>query len=366
MKKSIINKGLIGIMALLFSANYSYSQQGIGTNKPNKASVLDLKASSKGLLFPRVALLNTTNFQPLTGIPASELHTANSMIVYNTATSGSGVNAVTPGFYYWDKPSAASNGQWKRLTNETDIATRVLQGDVIGTLSTTKVEKIQNVPVSSVLPTNGQVLQYNGSQWSATALPSQTVTTSANGLSLNGTTVELGGNLSKNTIVNQNGKSLTLQTGGNTLSVSGLNKSTVQNNTDYLVTVGNDNVIKAVKATLPKFFYMPSMMLPLASDQIVPSMHTTFSGGVFTVDLHKVYAEQFGGTNSTNSTSNPSKTTSLPVLPNTELDYYITFYDPTVYTSVSVDNLGVLSYKIAPSADPNDGSFMNIIFAVKP
>lgn len=365
MKKSNY-KSFFGVIILMFCLNPIFAQQGLGTNKPNKASVLDLSSNKKGLLLPRIALQNTTNFNPITGIPLNEAHTANSLIVYNTAVAGTSETAVKPGYYFWEKLSSNSTGKWKRFITENEISDFIINGDVTGTLGNTRVNKIQNVPVSATLPSNGQVLQYNGSNWLPVNLDAPTVTSVSNGLSLNGTVAELGGNLSKATAINQNGNSLTVATGGSNLIISGLKKTTVQNNSDYLLSVGSDNVVKALKASMPKFFYMPSMLLPLAQDQIVPSMHTTFSNGVFTVNLYNVYAEQFGGTNSANSVSNPTKTTSLPVLPKQELDYFITFFDQTVYTNVAVTNDGILTYRISSQADPNSGSFMNIVFAVKP
>ena len=54
----------------------------------NASSLLELESTSKGLLFPRVALTGTTAFAPLAA------HVAG-MTVYNTATAGD----VTPGLY---------------------------------------------------------------------------------------------------------------------------------------------------------------------------------------------------------------------------------------------------------------------------
>lgn len=75
------------------------AQVGISTNNPNKDAVLDLNrtdgTSAKGLLLPKVALSATNNFYPLTS------HIAG-MKVYNTASSGSGSFAVTPGEYIND------------------------------------------------------------------------------------------------------------------------------------------------------------------------------------------------------------------------------------------------------------------------
>ena len=66
------------------------AQVKIGANvtSVNANSILDLEATNKGLLFPRVALTGTTNTSPLTA------HVAG-MTVYNIATAGD----VTPGMY---------------------------------------------------------------------------------------------------------------------------------------------------------------------------------------------------------------------------------------------------------------------------
>jgi len=178
--------------------------------------------------------------------------------------------------------------------------------------------------------------------------------------------VKLGGSLTRTTTILQNGNPLTIATGGDALTISGLDKTASQASGDYLLAVGAGDQVKALKAAMPKFFYMPSMVLPLADDQIVPTMHATYTAGTFTIDLHAVYTEQFGGTNPGTSTSNPTKTTTLPILPKGELDYYITFFDDTVYTNVAVDDNGMLTYRISPTADPTFGSFMNVVFAIKP
>lgn len=365
MKKSPF-KYCTWFLVLFFSTNQVFAQQGIGTDKPNKASVLDLTSNSKGILFPRVALKSTTNFSPISGINANENHLSNSLAVYNTATDGANEFAVKPGYYYWEKVSNNSVGKWKRLMTDSDISEWILKGDVVGVLSNNTVEKIQKIPVSTNTPSSGQVLQYNGSSWMPTNLNAATVTAVNNGLSLNGTIAELGGNLTKNTVITQNNSSLTIATGGSDFAISGLKKGTVQGANDYLMSVGSDHIVKAVKASMPKFFYMPSMFLPLAADQIVDSMHTTHANGVYTVNLYNVYKEQFSGSNNTSSVSNSTKTTVLPVLSKNELDYYITFYDNTVYSNVTVNNDGILTYKVVAQADPNSGSFMNIVFAVKP
>jgi hypothetical protein len=68
---------------------------GIGTSSPSESALLDLTSSSKGLLLPRVALTTksgtTTIASPTTGL-----------IVYNTASAGTGGDAVTPGYYFFN------------------------------------------------------------------------------------------------------------------------------------------------------------------------------------------------------------------------------------------------------------------------
>lgn len=85
MKKIIL---LVSLKSFMF-----YSQVGIGTVNPDPSSVLDIQATSKGLLIPRINL--TTN--PV-------LNPQKSLLVWNTDTS-----VYSEGFYYY-------NGSvWKAL-----------------------------------------------------------------------------------------------------------------------------------------------------------------------------------------------------------------------------------------------------------
>ncbi len=77
---------------------------GVGVISPASSAILDITATDKGLLIPRVALTSIALAGPITA-PVT------SLIVYNTATAGAGTaNAVTPGYYYW------SGAAWIRLT----------------------------------------------------------------------------------------------------------------------------------------------------------------------------------------------------------------------------------------------------------
>ncbi|MFD2554040.1 hypothetical protein ACFSQW_06550, partial [Sphingobacterium tabacisoli] len=137
------------------------------------------------------------------------------------------------------------------------------------------------------------------------------------------------------------------------------------NEVEYTVSIDED-IIKELKAAMPKFFYMPSIVMPTSKDQITDPSIITENGGVFTVRLYDSYKKQFSLSDPFSSVSSLDATTTLPILPAAELDYYVTFYDKTVFTEVKLLQGGILTYKIASDADMTLGSFMNVVFAVKP
>ncbi len=95
------------VCAMLFCLALVQAQVGIGTTTPQGA--LDITSSNSGVIVPRVALISKDNPNPIinpqSGLPAE------GTLIWNTATSGSGVNMVRPGFYYWQ------NGLWNVLAD---------------------------------------------------------------------------------------------------------------------------------------------------------------------------------------------------------------------------------------------------------
>jgi hypothetical protein len=69
----------------------------------HSSAILDINSITKGLLIPRVALTDRSLATPIT-LPAV------SLLVYNTASAGSGINVVRPGYYYW------TGSSWNSLT----------------------------------------------------------------------------------------------------------------------------------------------------------------------------------------------------------------------------------------------------------
>lgn len=83
---------------MLLMLHFSYAQTGIGTTTPNASAKLEVAATDKGFLPPRVALTASNAFSPIVGTAAN----ATGLLVYNTASSGATPNNVVPGYYYWN------------------------------------------------------------------------------------------------------------------------------------------------------------------------------------------------------------------------------------------------------------------------
>jgi hypothetical protein len=130
---------------------------------------------------------------------------------------------------------------------------------------------------------------------------------------------------------------------------------------DKVVVADADGVLKALKAVMPKFFYMPSVMVPTAANQATQE-GVTFDNGTRrgTINLYTIYQKQFG----TPVMSSPGAT-ALPVLPATELGFHVTYATSGVFTIESIDAQGVMTYTVSASANVNVGSFINIVFSVK-
>ncbi|TJZ59847.1 hypothetical protein FAZ15_13195 [Sphingobacterium olei] len=132
----------------------------------------------------------------------------------------------------------------------------------------------------------------------------------------------------------------------------------------------NDADITALelKAALPKFFYMPSIIIPTAAAHIPTEYNSsmTFDDGtkIGSINLHALYSSQFNGISGSSVRSPGAGTGTLPIIPANELNYYITWYDNTLFDNVQLTNAGTLTYHVSAST-PDEGSFMNIVFEVR-
>ncbi len=125
-------KSLLFLASLLFLTFHVNGQVGIGTTLPDAA--LDVFSANDGFLVPRIRLLIGANSSLPLAAPT------NSEIIYNTATIA-GVNAVTPGFYFWNAT------RWERFVTGATTGwlttgnTGIIDGtNFIGTAAATNVD----------------------------------------------------------------------------------------------------------------------------------------------------------------------------------------------------------------------------------
>ncbi len=97
MVKQIGSSAIVNPWTLAGTNTYNTTGNvGIGTASPSASALLDLTSNSQGLLPPRVALTAKSG----TSSPITSPTTG--LIVYNTASAGTGADAVTPGYYYYN------------------------------------------------------------------------------------------------------------------------------------------------------------------------------------------------------------------------------------------------------------------------
>ena len=100
-------KRILVLFCLISSFNLS-AQTGIGTTTPHASAKLEVNATNKGFLPPRVTLSGTNDVSTITS-PATGL------VIYNTATAGTTPNNVIPGYYYYD------GAKWNQLVDQSSL-----------------------------------------------------------------------------------------------------------------------------------------------------------------------------------------------------------------------------------------------------
>lgn len=101
------------------------------------------------------------------------------------------------------------------------------------------------------------------------------------------------------------------------------------------------------------YFYLPPVPVYTNQNQ-VPADQT-----LGTVNVYDMYKKQ-----STPLTKNPGASTTLPIEPSSQLDYFVTWYDTTKFSNVAISNSGVLTYSVIGGSG-NLPSYMTIIVAKK-
>ncbi|GEM_PF-1068070 len=124
------------------------------------------------------------------------------------------------------------------------------------------------------------------------------------------------------------------------------------------------NVQDLVATSTPKFFYMPSVILPITPTDalITPTGNYTYASGVYTVNLYALFNNQF--TTPIASSSTTSNLTEFVKIA-TAYDYFVTRADSAIFNTVTINANGVLTYRVNADVIANSGSFMNIVLKVK-
>ncbi len=129
----------------------------------------------------------------------------------------------------------------------------------------------------------------------------------------------------------------------------GIGSPTLENNVQEVI-----NAIAPITSKAARIFYPPSIAVDASTN------------GTFSIDLYQEYIDQYGSP-TVGSTSAPA---ALPTYGRTELYYYVTYADTSVFgngttvLNMSIDDNGNLSYEVFNQpADYN--SLINVVFVVK-
>jgi hypothetical protein len=120
---NILKKSIFVFCLLIILTTSIKAQVGIGTNSPNESSKLEINATNKGVLIPRLTLTGSTDATTI-ATPAT------SLLVYNTATTSD----VVPGYYY--NSGTSGSPVWIRL-NTNSLVTGANSGETINWNSST-------------------------------------------------------------------------------------------------------------------------------------------------------------------------------------------------------------------------------------
>ncbi|WP_306349743.1 hypothetical protein [Flavobacterium sp. '19STA2R22 D10 B1'] len=112
-----MNKKLFSL-CLMFGGLSTYAQVGVGTPLPDSRAQLDVVASDRGVLIPRVQLKSIKRMDPITNNGSLP----NSLLVFNEATAGVAPENVIPGYYYW------YDNRWNRVLISGEVASSASGG----------------------------------------------------------------------------------------------------------------------------------------------------------------------------------------------------------------------------------------------
>jgi hypothetical protein len=149
-------------LLFVFIAQFSFGQTGIGTTTPNASAKLDVTATNKGFLPPRVTLTSTSDVSTIAS-PATGL------IVYNTATAGTAPSNVIPGYYYWNGTA------WINLIGASTSSTITGNGTTSTIANFGSVLNDQTASYTLTNSDNGKIITVNSASATSITVPSLSV-----------------------------------------------------------------------------------------------------------------------------------------------------------------------------------------------
>ena len=409
---------LIPLVALVLSGS-AMAQTGLGTKTPADSAQLDVVASNKGVLIPRVELVAIDDQSPIVG------EMRESLLVYHV-----GNTTLPSGFYYW------KGNKWVRLSSDDSITDRMNNSFTIGanpnlngeeSLIITDIKNhsiylaISSIANNDVFVTNlvdnqafitqlaskeefitnitnelkdiyGNVVYENGAFYVVREVNGQIIkelidiTTvlqeAGESLMTDGVIGVLVGGVLDTEVEKAVLKSLKLTLNNNAVTSAHIKDGTIKPidmeeaapNKILITGVDRKPVWKDRTQVAPNFFYMPAVIFD------------TSVTGTATRDLYQEYVNQFTGGSKTVATAvsypishGPAGTVpiiysggivgsigapaDISVLNQSDMYYYVTYYDEEVFENLSISADGKLTYKVKANALPN--SYMNIVFVLK-
>lgn len=112
------------------------AQVGVGTTTPHSSAILDVNASNKGFLLPRLSITGKAD-------NATVSSPANGLIVYNQNAAGTGNNAVLSNSLYFRQ-----NSSWEKFGSVTEIGALAFGGQFV--LQTVQQQTFSENNLSSI------------------------------------------------------------------------------------------------------------------------------------------------------------------------------------------------------------------------
>lgn len=108
-------------------------------------------------------------------------------------------------------------------------------------------------------------------------------------------------------------------------------------------------------------FYIPTILLPTDMYTLPDNVNYSASSNRFTVNLYNIYKDQLG---SPKAVSNPMSSLKTGTAAS-DYYYFILYYDTSVFYSVSISTLGVMTYYLTSGYTPSAKTFMSIVIREK-